>query len=216
MQPSPTCGSLGLVAYKFGLADSQRSSAREIRIVDVTKRRIDLADLRRIHDLTAQRFPHEYLDEGLGAIGLFLHNPPKNAGYRSTPANSLTFASIGVDGIHFGSITDGNVIDPMAPVVLTIPMAFEAPNYIVGQSLYDFLCLGCRHGYSNLGNLHLNFEATIEHYQNPPEAFYDDRCPAILETMTDELSLATWPDVLAHFLELQSRLLPMLRMPANS
>ena len=182
----------------------------------VSNRRIDPTDLRRVHVLTAQRFPHEYLDEGLGAIGLFLHDPPKNAGYRSTPANSITFASTGFDGIHFGSLTDGDLIDPMSPVVITIPMAFEAPNYIVGQTLYDFLCLGCRHGYSNLGNLHLNFEATIEHYQSPPDDFYDERSRDILQTMTDELSLPSWPDVPGRFLDLQSRIIPMLRMPANS
>jgi hypothetical protein len=86
----------------------------------------------------------------------------------------------------------------------------------VGQTLYDFLCIGCRHGYSNLGNLHLNFEATIEHYQSPPDDFYDERSPGILQTMTDELSLTSWPDVPGHFLDLQSRIIPMLRMPANS
>ena len=184
--------------------------------MDISHRPVDLADIRRVHDLTVQRFPHEYLDEGLGAIGLFLHDPPKNARYPATPVNSITFASIGVDGIHFGSITDANAVDPMAPVVLTIPMALEAPNYVVGESLYDFLCLGCRHGFSNLGDLHLNGDATIEHYQNPPDAFYDERSPAILQTLSDELSLVPWPDVRGHFLALQSRYMPMLRIPVIS
>jgi hypothetical protein len=192
------------------------SAAGEMHIVDPSQRHIELADMRRVHELAVQRFPHEYLDEGLGAIGLFLYDPPKNAGYRSTPVNSITFASIGVDGIHFGSITDADVVDPMAPVVLTIPMAFEDPNYIVGNTLYDFLCFGCRHGYSNLGNLHLNFDATIDHYQNPPDEFYDERSPDILQTLSDELSLAPWSDVRGHFLALQSRFIPTLRMPANS
>lgn len=181
----------------------------------LSQRRTELADLLRVHVLTSQRFPHEYLDEGLGAIGLFLHDPPKNAGYRSTPSNSITFASIGVDGIHFGSVTDGDVIDPMAPVVITIPMAFEAPNFIVGQTLYDFLCLGCRHGYANLGNVHLSFDSTIEYYQNPPDDFYDQRSPDILQSLSDELSLASWRDVRGHFLDLQSRFMPILRPPAN-
>jgi len=184
--------------------------------VVLSQRRTELDDLRRVHELTIQRFPHEYLDEGLGAIGLFLHNPPKNAGYRSTPANSITFASIGVDGIHFGALTDGDEFDPMSPVVLTIPMAFEAPNYIVGHILYDFLCLGCRHGYSNLGNLHLNFEATIEHYRNPPNDFFDERSPDILQTMTDELKLGPWSDVRRHFDELQSQFMPLLRAAPTS
>lgn len=181
--------------------------------MEPTQRQIDLADLRRVHDLTTHLFPHEYLDEGLGSIGLFLQDPPRNAGYQSTPVNSLTFASIGVDGIHFGSIADGDALDPLSPVVMTIHMAFEAPNFIVGQTLYDFLCLGCRHGYSDLGNLHLSFDATIEHYQNPPGDFFDTRSPDILRTMSDALSLSPWPDVRRHFLDLQSRFIPMLRMP---
>lgn len=144
-------------------------------------------DLQRVHQLAATQFPHEYLDVGLGAIGLFLHHPPKNAGYRQTPLNSITFASIGVDGIHFGSITDGDNMAPACPIVITIPMAFDRPNYIVGESLYDFLCLGCRHGYSNLGNLHVNFETTLDHYMNPADEFYDERAPGILRLFTDQL-----------------------------
>ncbi|MHC4401671.1 MAG: hypothetical protein ACYTG0_18525 [Planctomycetota bacterium] len=182
----------------------------------MSHRTIQIAELRRVHELTTQRFPHEYLDTGLGAIGLFLHEPPKNAGYRSTPLNSVTFASIGVDGIHFGSITGELVVDPSSPVVLTIPMAFEAPNYIVGSSLYDFLCLGCRHGYSNLGNLHLDFDGTMEYYQNEPGDFFDERSPGILQTMSDELSLKPWGDVRGHFLDLQSRFMSLLRLPTET
>jgi hypothetical protein len=168
--------------------------------------------LRRVHELAARQFPHEYLDTGLGAIGLFLHDPPKNAGYRSTPVNSVTFASIGVDGIHFSSITDESLVDPMAPVVLTIPMAFDVPNYVVGETLYDFLCFGCRHGFANLGNLHLNLDGTIEHYQEPPEEFYDERSPGILQLMTSELSLEPWIDVGSHFVALQSRFISRLQL----
>lgn len=181
----------------------------------LSQRRIELTELLRVHCLASQRFPHEYLDEGLGAIGLFLNDPPKNAGYPSTPSNSITFASIGVDGIHFGSVTDSEVVDPMAPVVITIPMALDTPNYIVGQTLYDFLCLGCRHGFANLGNLHLAFDSTIEHYQSPPDAFYDERSPGILQLLTEELALAPWSDVRGHFANLQSDFMPMLRLPSN-
>jgi hypothetical protein len=187
-----------------------------MRIVDRDDRQVDLADLRRVHELTKQLYPHEYLDQGLGAIGLFLHDPPRNAGYRSTPLNSLTFASIGVDGIHFGSVTDANTVEPMAPVVLTIPMAFEAPNFIVGKSLYDFLCFGCRHGYSNLGNLHLQREATFDFYQNPPEPFFDERATGILQTLSDELSLVPWANVREHFDALQTQFMAMLRLRGPS
>lgn len=177
---------------------------------------LTIDDLRHVHQLAAGQFPHEYLDVGLGAVGLFLHDPPKNAGYRQTPLNSVTFASIGVDGIHFGSITDGNTVASDSPVVVTIPMAFDEPNFIVGESLYDFLCLGCRHGYFNLGNLHLNREATLDHYTNPPEDFNDDRAPGILRLLCDQLSLSPWRDVRGHFNDLQSRFLATLRMATES
>ncbi len=47
------------------------SAAKGFRNVVLSQRRIELADLRRVHEMTPRRFPHEYLDEGLGAIGLF-------------------------------------------------------------------------------------------------------------------------------------------------
>lgn len=184
--------------------------------MEPSQRRIELADIRRVHELVMQSFPHEYLDEGLGAVGLILYDPPRNAGYRSTPVNSITFASIGVDGIHFGSVTDADVVDPMAPVVITIPMAIENPNYIVGSTLHDFLCLGCRQGYSNLGNLHLCLEDTFDHFQNPPGKFFDERSPDILQALSDEFSLVPWSDVRGHFRSLQSRFMSMLRVTADS
>jgi hypothetical protein len=177
-----------------------------------TPETMSLSNLRRVHQFVAERFPHEYLDVGLGAVGLFLNDPPKNAGYPCTPLNSLTFAGIGVDGIHIGSVTDSHEMDPLAPIVITIPMAFESPNFIVGQSLYDFLCLGCRNGYSNLANLHTHFDDTMEYYQGRDDNVFDDRVPDILLTLAAELSLEPWADVQKHFIDLQSRFMPVLRM----
>ena len=176
---------------------------------------IELSDLRRVHELAAEKFPHEYLDVGLGAIGLFLNDPPKNAGYKCTPANSMTIAGLGVDGIHIGCVTESHEIDPLAPIVITIPMAFDSPNFIVGETLHDFLCLGCRNGYSNLANLHTHFDDTMDYYQEVDDNVFDDRVPDILHTLAAELSLEPWADVRRHFNDLQSRLMPVLRMPAT-
>lgn len=57
-----------------------RSRRRETW-VDPAQRQIDFSDLRHIHDLTARLVSHEYVNEGLGAIGLFLHDSPRSAGY---------------------------------------------------------------------------------------------------------------------------------------
>ena len=181
----------------------------------LTPKQIEFADLRRVHELAADRFPHEYLDVGLGAIGLFLNDPPKNAGYNCTPANSLTIAGLGVDGIHIGCVTESHVIDPLAPVVITIPMAFASPNFIVGETLYDFLCLGCRNGYANLANLHTYFDDTMDYYQGFDDNLFDDRVPDILQLLATELSLKPWADVRRHFTGLQSQFMSVLRMPAS-
>ena len=177
---------------------------------------MQLDDLRRVHDLAADRYPHEYLDVGLGAIGLFLHDPPKNAGYRPTPTNSITFASIGVDGIHFGSLSDGNAFDPESPVVLTVPMEFETPNWIVGESLYEFLCLGCEHGFAELGNMAHDIDGTILRYGQPVSEWFDERSPDILKLMTDELSLKPWCDLRDRFDDLQLRYMPQIRLKART
>jgi len=171
-------------------------------------------DLLRLHAVATDRFPHEYLDVGLNAIGLFFHDPPKNAGYPQTPVNSITFTSIGVDGIHFGSITDGDIVDPDAPVVLTIPMAFDEPNFIVGENLHDFLCLGSCNGFAELGNLHIDTAATLDRYINEPDDFYDERSPGILALLRNELALSPWPDVHRHFADLQSKYMHTLRIAA--
>lgn len=178
-------------------------------------KQVELSDLRRVHELAAERFPHEYLDVGLGAVGLFLNDPPKNAGYNCTPANSLTIASLGVDGIHIGCVTESQEFDSLAPIVITIPMAFESPNFIVGETLYDFLCLGCRNGYSYLANLQTHFDDTMAYYQEFDEDVFDDRVPEMLDTLSAELSLEPWADVRRHFHELQSQFMSVLRMPAN-
>lgn len=162
-----------------------------------------LSELKRVHELASKRYPHEYLDVGLGAVGLFLNTPPRNFGYAATPQNSITFAHLGVDGIHVGVLTANDTIDPESPVVLTIPMAFEQQNFIVGENLHDFLSLGCRGGFAHLANLHLLLDDTLAYYQNPEYEVFDERFPAILALMTDELQLRPWLDVRAHFCDLQ-------------
>ncbi len=183
----------------------------------MSQHEVTFDDLQRVDALATEQFPHEYLDTGLCAIGLFLHDPPKNAGYQhKTPSNSVTFASIGVDGIHFGSVTDGPNVDPKCPVVVTVPMEFDDPNYIVGESLHDFLCLGCRHGYASLANLHLNLDESLDYFTVAPDDWFDDRAPGILDLLANELALNPWCDVHAHFHELQSRFMPSLQVVAST
>jgi hypothetical protein len=81
-------------------------------------------------------------------VGLCLENPTRARvwDYASTPVDSTTFGSTGGDGVHFSVLHTGRG-NGYAPVVMTVPMAFDAPNHIVGGILREFLGLGCRTGY---------------------------------------------------------------------
>lgn len=93
-------------------------------------------------------------------VGLILLAPPRNYDYWCTPLNSLTFATTGGDGVHFGILAvDGEFTD-FSPTVMTVPMC-DTPNVIVGANLKEFLALGCRLGYFGLEQLVYNRRATL-------------------------------------------------------
>lgn len=61
--------------------------------------------------------------------------------YYNTPCDVVVFGSIGVDGIHYGMLTDfGSAPDlESAPVVCVDPMNFDRPAKIVANHLREFL-----------------------------------------------------------------------------
>ncbi|MDR2985442.1 MAG: hypothetical protein LBV34_11440 [Nocardiopsaceae bacterium] len=97
---------------------------------------------------------HEQPDYVFLPIGLRLGDPVRAHAwdYSATPVNVTTFASTGGDGVHFSVINASGQSGP-TPIVMTVPMAFNDPNHIVGADLRDFLALGCRTGYSCLEDL---------------------------------------------------------------
>jgi hypothetical protein len=66
------------------------------------------------------------------------------ASYDATPADSVMFASTGGDGVHFSAL------DSDGAVVMTVPMAFDSPNHVLGKDIPEFLALGRRTGYFHL------------------------------------------------------------------
>ena len=88
-------------------------------------------------------------------IGLNLEPPVAPWQYYCTPKNVRTFASTGRDGVHYSLLnswrTGPQLLD--SPVVMTVPMNFANNNIIVGETLHEFLCLGCRVGYAGLESL---------------------------------------------------------------
>ncbi len=76
-------------------------------------------------------------------IGLILIKPIAQEQYKSTPLNSMAFATTGGDGVHFSLIEINGEISDHSPIVMTVPMNFGNENLIVGSNFNDFLCLGC-------------------------------------------------------------------------
>lgn len=95
--------------------------------------------------------------------GLRVHDTCERWTYSSTPANSLTFASTGGDGVHFGLLQLASASTRNGPVVMTVPTASQ-PNHVLAGSLAEFLGLGCVHGWFSLEQLAYRPEYTLQLY----------------------------------------------------
>ncbi len=151
-------------------------------------------------------------------LGLRLHGRHGDQwDYDATPANSTTFASTGGDGVHFGLLHATTTVPGAAPVVMTVPMQFDAPNHVLGVSLREFLALGCRTGYYHLERLAYGWgrQEETNHlerghwagvgWDGEPE---EPTVLALLAAVTQEFNLAPWPNVAQRLAELQTRYLP--------
>lgn len=149
----------------------------------------------------------------LAGVGLIPCIPlERMAGYPCTPLNSTTFARTGGDGVHFGLLhLDDRPIDE-APVVLTTPVA-DKPNVVVGETLREFLALGCRLGYHALAVL--AFHDGVEQFLSlrPRDYRVGRRDAQFLRLITQELGLVPWQDVPSRLAELQERYLGEVHWP---
>lgn len=149
-------------------------------------------------------------------IGLWLLRTDDQDRYSSTPVNSFTFARTGGDGVHYGLLLmDGEVTDE-SPVVMTVPCMPEEGNLIVGENLWDFLRLGCRHGYFDIEQLLYQSEVTVR--------ILEDRAPvgeirpeerALLDLLTTTFSLTPWEGVGERLEELNRRFMSSVQLPPD-
>jgi hypothetical protein len=139
----------------------------------------------------------------------------------ATPANSTTFASTGGGGVHFGLLRATTTVSGVAPVVMTVPEQFDAPNHVVGASLREFLALGCRTGYYHLERLAYGWgrQEETNHLERGEwaGAGWDGQSEeatvlALLAAVTQEFNLAPWPNVAQRLAKLQTRYLPAVRL----
>ena len=61
--------------------------------------------------------------------------------YFNTPSDVVVFGNLGVDGIHYGFLSDYGSVPNLeeAPIVCVMPMDFERPTRIVAKNLREFL-----------------------------------------------------------------------------
>ena len=146
-----------------------------------------------------------------GDIGLFLERDLQNHEYDLTPLNSVAFATTGGDGVHYNFLCLDDEVTEDAPIVMTVPCAWDdKANVIVGENLYEFLCLGCQIGYFSLEQLVYQPEETLPALQNPQPV--SERDEHLLALLRNELSLRPWQNVEKRLEELNSKYLPLLKM----
>ena len=167
-------------------------------------------------------------DPGLGGIGLLLTPELRNGGYECTPKNSCSFAHTGGEGVHFSFLGNRSEVNDASPVIVTIPMvAFDHPNFIVGENLFDFLCFGMYRGFFALEQLGYNFEETFTAYTDPnwqPSdrrhdwvgLTVDDQKSGLLRILVERFGLVPWREPKTKFDRLQERYLAKLQIPANT
>ena len=82
--------------------------------------------------------------DGIVLGGDYLVDPPNESfGYWATPKNSLTFAKMGVDGVHTAIITFDGMVREDSPVVYISPMDFDSAVTVVAPTFLDYLADGC-------------------------------------------------------------------------
>lgn len=126
-------------------------------------------------------------------IGLILISRPHCWEYWCTPSNSITFATTGGDGVHYGLLDIGQGFSDESPVVMTVPCC-DTPNTVVGANLFEFLRLGCCAGYFTLEQLIYQRDeqlTLLDSHQPDPEANEDG--PRLLRLVRERLHLAPWP-----------------------
>lgn len=80
-----------------------------------------------------------------GVLGdeVVVHPPSPDFGYDGTPRNAVTFACMGVDGVHYAVLALDGVVSDESPVIQVCPVDFDDPYQVLGESFLGFLADGC-------------------------------------------------------------------------
>ena len=138
--------------------------------------------------------------------------------YHCTPINVDVFASTSMDGAHFGVLqTDTDI----QPVVLVAPDASNRPCVIVGETLHEFLSLGCEHGFGWVVEVPHRPAEMVKLLEQPPEPLNEASLEVdwirerLLENLRERFQLRPWTNIGERLMELQEEYLDELDMPGS-
>jgi hypothetical protein len=100
----------------------------------------------------------------------------------------------GVDGVHWSGIPAENASGYI--VVMTVPPSVGV-NLVVGESIGEFLSLGCHSHFGVLAGLVEDITARLE----PTE----EEAADVMAALESRLGLSPWPDVPARLTELETQ-----------
>jgi hypothetical protein len=158
-------------------------------------------------------------------MGLMLMYPPRmddGAKYYCTPVNASVFGRTGGNGIHFSMLHVDHQVRDESPIVMTMPMHFDQPNWILGANLFEFLALGCTMGFFQLEQIAYK-KLKYNNPQKYPVSFDDfdlltenveeaTERRKLAQLMIDKLELQPWNDLEARLNELEQAYYPLIRL----
>ncbi len=163
----------------------------------------------------------------LADVGLWLLDPPEEPWGDATPVNSVVFATTGGDSVHFCLLDVGLGVAEPCPVVMVVPCCVRAPRVVVGESLREFLALGCVTGFFHLEQLAYDrdealtylfeWDAFVRHTYcgAPPSADDQVRLAAqreLLGLLSSTFKLQPWPEPEMRLRRLQDALSSKMRV----
>lgn len=163
------------------------------------------------------RFPGADWEVGLASLGLRLYAQLNEVRYPDvTPINCVTFGGSGGDGAHNGLVAVDGLISVSSCVVMAMP-ADGGFSFIVGATLFDFLCLGVGCGSFALTDVGAR-DSVVDLAANPSRGdsgiCAQQRSYDMLAWLTERLQLRPWADKL-RFQKLQDTFMPTLCFPCD-
>lgn len=118
-------------------------------------------------EMAAKRFGSS-IEAVFDPCGLILNSPPLRGYYWCTPGTGLTFASTGGNGVHYSYLDLPNLNGETGPIVMTLP-ANDQLNYVVAETLDEFLGLGFYTGWFALEQIAYDPDWALEHFSSPSD-----------------------------------------------